>query len=265
MNQQRAKELLSAYLRDSSMDSDSEMQQALTMAESDPELQDWMRLQAEMDPLLGEALSDIPVPKDLEDKLLRTVREGARRPEQPAPAWRVRTAIAGLAATLLISVSVFWVLRQNEEIVQAVQTSFSGTSPDDFSHFRDGMAYYINRVYFRLDHLTGDLDSIESWLTDQASPVYEDLPESLTALVPIGCKQLQWQGLDVSLVCFHTSEGKIVHLFLLDRGAAGQNQFAGIETVAQSNGLETGGWLTESTVYLLVGSDPSVDIEFVLG
>lgn len=265
MNKQRAKELLSAYLKDSSHEVDPELQQALELADSDPELQAWMQLQADLDPLLQDALSSVPVPPDLKARLLQTVGETASVPAAPRRARLLRPAIIGLAATLLLSVSAFWILRQNEAIVQSVQHSVSGTRPDDFTHFRDGMAYYIKQVYFRLDHFSGDLDSIESWLSNSQAPVYEDLPEALTALAPIGCKQLQWRGLEVSLVCFHTPDGKIVHLFLLDRESALQNQVNGIESVARSSGLETGGWFTPSTVYLLVGSDDSVDIEFALG
>ncbi|MEX0331219.1 MAG: hypothetical protein AB3N64_07335 [Puniceicoccaceae bacterium] len=265
MNKQRAKELLSAYLKDSSSEADPEIQRALELAESDPELIEWMQLQTEMDPALRDALSDIPVPKDLEARLLETVREDEKVAGSRSPARRLRLVGWGIAATLLVSVSTFWLLRENESIVQNLQHSVSGVSPDDFSHFRDGMAYYINDVYFRLDHTTQDLDSIRSWLSSKQSPVYEDLPDALTNLDPIGCKQLQWQGLDVSLVCFHTADGRIVHLFLLDRDNATDNQFSGIDAVARSSGLETAGWVSSSTVYLLVGSDPSVDIEFALG
>lgn len=265
MNKQRAKEILSTYMKDSSVDSDPEVQQALDLADSDPELLEWMQLQAEVDPVLRDALSDIPVPKDLEARLLETVRKESPAVAGTRPPRRLRLVGWGIAATLLVSISTFWFLRQNEDIVQNLQHSVSGVSPDDFSHFRDGMAYYINDVYFRLDHITKDLDSIESWLSNRESPVYEDLPDALTALDPIGCKQLQWQGLDVSLVCFHTTDGRIVHLFLLDRETATDSQFSGIDAVARSSGLETAGWVSPSTVYLLVGSDPSVDIEFALG
>lgn len=265
MNKERAKELLSAYLEESTAEVDPELQQALELAQSDPELLAWMQLQADLDPVLHKAVSSVSVPPDLEARLLQTVRASAPRAGKPARSRFMRPAILGLAATLLLSVSAFWILRHNESLVQSVQRSVSGTSPDDFTHFRDGMAYYIKQVYFRLDHLTEDLDSIESWLSGKDSPVYENLPPALAALQPIGCKQLQWRGLDVSLVCFHTDDGKIVHLFLLQRDSAQPIQFSGIDTVARSSGLETGGWSSPSTVYLLVGSDPSVDIEFGLG
>ena len=90
-------------------------------------------------------------------------------------------------------------------------------------------------------------------------------PKGLTALVPLGCKELSWQGHDVSLVCFHTADGKIVHMFILNQEGVDSSSFRDITSVATSHKLETGGWVSGSTVYLLVGSDPSVDIEFALG
>ena len=261
MNKQQAKEILTVHMRCPEGDPPDGMEEALAMAESDPELREWLQLQAELDPVLEEALSNTPVPPDLEETLLETVRTS---PVVRKVAWYRQARIAGVAAAMVLGIGGSLFLRSNESIVQTLQESITGTSPDDFSHFRGGMAYYIRNVYFQLDHLTEDLDSIESWLDNSRAPGFEDLPAPLTALVPLGCKELKWQGLDVALVCFHTRDGKIVHLFLLDQDKVDPGQINDITRVAVSSGLETGGWLSGDTVYLLVGFDPEVDIEFVL-
>ncbi|NDV62612.1 DUF3379 domain-containing protein [Puniceicoccales bacterium CK1056] len=264
MNKQEAKERLSAYLQSSEAELDEQMQEALEMAESDPELQEWMQLQAEMDPQLREAFDQTPVPDDLEAALLETVR--AAPVAAPARFFSRNLLWAfGAAAAVILGLGSFFYVRQNEVLIQDIQQSITGKSPDDFGNFRDGMAYYVRNVYFQLDHLTEDLTSIESWLDNKEAPVYEGLPAGLTALVPIGCKQLTWQDQNVSLVCFHTADGKIVHLFILNRQGIDASLYEDITAVANSQSLETGGWMTGSTVYLLVGSDPQVDIEFALG
>jgi hypothetical protein len=264
MNRETAKELLSTYLQSSGMEFDPHIQEALALAESDPELQEWLQLQSENDPAIREALEQVPVPDGLEDTLLEIVRKEA--PAAPSPR-RFRPMVwgIGVAAALVLGAGLFLKLRSSEDFIQGIQHTITGTSPDDFTDFRDGMAYYIRNVYFQLDHLTTDLGSIEQWLGDNEAPVYEGLPEGLTALVPIGCKQLSWKEQNVSLVCFHTAAGKIVHLFILEREGFDPARFEDIGSVATSHALETGGWTTDGSVYLLVGSDPEVDIEFALG
>lgn len=264
MNRETAKELLATYLQSSGMEFDPKIQEALELAESDPELQEWMHLQTETDPVIRKALEQVPVPDGLEESLLEMVRKEA--PAAPARR-RFRPMVwgVGVAAALILGMGLFIKIRSNEALIQGIQHSITGTSPDDFTDFRDGMAYYIRNVYFQLDHHTEDLGSIEQYLGGVKAPVHEGLPTDLTALTPIGCKELSWKGNTVSLVCFHSAEGKIVHLFILDREGFAPAQFDDITTVATSHSLETGGWSTANSVYLLVGSDPDVDIEFALG
>lgn len=239
-----------------------ELSEALEMLESSPELQDWMEQQEQMDPILIEALSDAPVPEGLEDKLLETVGAG-KVESRPARKW-LRWGSA-IAAVVVFGIGSLFVLPKGEKVIQGVQGTITGTTPDSFDHFRDGMSYFIRNVYFQLDHTTKEIDSIENWLIDHQAPVYEAIPEELLALDPIGCKEFQWQGQDVSLVCFHTRDGKIVHMFIMEKDSIDESRFQDIGTIAASNDLETGGWVTDSKVYVLVGSDPDVDVEFALG
>ena len=261
MNIERAKELLSGNIDIPGDDLGNEMADALELLETSPELQNWMEQQEHMDPVLSGALNSTPVPDGLEEKLLQTVG-AAKRANRANTHWILW--VGSLAAVVTFATVALQFTPQGERIIQGVQQSVSGTTPDDFDHLRDGMAYYIRNVYFRLDHVASDLDSIENWLMDNKAPVHEFVPEELLALKPIGCKELSWQGNAVSLVCFHTGDGNIIHLFIMDRGSAGAEAYAGMENVIVSNDLETGGWTTEKKVYVLVGSSPDVDIEFAL-
>ena len=126
------------------------------------------------------------------------------------------------------------------------------------------MAFFNRKQNFQLDRFADDLDVIRSWLDRRDAPVYDSLPQALVALKPIGCKQLIWKGQDVSLVCFHIKRGRIVHLFVLDLGGLDPMRCAGLDRVADSHELETGGWVVADRAYLLVGSHPDVDVEFAL-
>lgn len=264
MNKDKAKEWLSAYLEGLEFEENPELKEALRMADDDPELKEWWEAQRAFDQQMESALEEIPVPADLEAKLLQAV--GDRKDKMLV--WKSARRIVwgfGIAAVLLLSVVAIRQTREHEVILQNIQERISGTSPDSFNHFRDGMAYFIRNVYFQLDHLSKDVDSIDSWLKAEDAPTFEVLPAELLALKPIGCKQFKWKDQDVSLVCFHTENGKIVHMFILERNDALPDQYLGIDAIARSHELETGGWTTTDKVYVLVGSDPDVDVEFALG
>ncbi len=263
MNKEKAKEWLSAYLEGLEFEDNPKLKEALRMVEEDPDLQEWWKAQRKLDRQMEAALEEIPIPDDLEARLLQAV--GDRKDKEMV--WKSTRRVVwglGIAAVLVLSVVAVRQTRQHEVILQNIQTRISGTSPDNFNHFRDGMAYYIRNVYFQLDHFSKDVDSIDTWLKAEDAPTFEALPEELLALKPIGCKQFKWKEQDVSLVCFHTPDGKIVHMFILDRNRAADDQYLGIDAIARSHELETGGWATNDRVYVLVGSDPEVDVEFAL-
>ena len=261
MNIERAKELLSGNIDHPDEELQEALNEALELLESNPELQDWMERQELMDPSIKNAINAVPIPDGLEQSLLRSVgsaRKGISR-------YRWIGWGGAVAAIILFGVAFFRITPQGEHLIQRVQVATSGSSPDSFDQFRDGMAYFIRKVYFQLDHKTTEMDSIENWLIDNKSPVFESIPDELLALDPIGCKELQWQGRNVSLVCFHTVDGNIIHLFIMERGPADDQGISAITSVAVSHDLETGGWLSDEKVYLLVGSAPGVDVEFALG
>ena len=260
MNIEQAKEVLSGYVRGPAEQQDAQTLQALQMLRQHPELQEWMRMQETLDPQLSRIYNDIAPPAGLEAALLKQVGARSERAR-----WKTRYSWIGAIAALLVIGAGTVFLLPHERLIQSAQEAVTGTSPDDFEQFRDGMAYYISKVYFTLDHTSQDLDSIKDWLSSHEAPVFENIPVALGDRKPIGCKELSWQGREVSLICFHTDEGGIVHLFVMERSGADADSLQDISRVARSHGLETGGWSSESKLYLLVGSDPGVDIEFVLG
>ena len=261
MKIERAKELLSGNARNPGEELEKEITEALEMLESSPELQDWMETQEQMDPILKNAINQAPIPDGLEEELLATVGVKVK----PIRTSRWLGWGSAVAAIILFGIVIFRVTPQGERVIQEIQVKASGISPDSFNQFRDGMAYYVRKVYFQLDHVTKDINSIENWLIDNDAPVFEAIPGELLALNPIGCKELKWQGKDVSLVCFHTEDGNIIHLFIMERSTADSGAFSDIRSVAVSHDLETGGWVSDEKVYLLVGSAPDVDVEFALG
>ncbi|GEM_PF-1989314 len=125
--------------------------------------------------------------------------------------------------------------------------------------FRSAMASYAYEAKFFLDLNTAEIDEISDWLVERKWPKFEKLPQSLGANQVLGCKKLTWRGQEVSLVCFHRADRKLVHLFVMPRSTS-SGDFVDVGELAVVYELETGGWADEQNLYLLVGSEPGVTV-----
>ncbi|WOO43047.1 hypothetical protein [Rubellicoccus peritrichatus] len=201
--------------------------------------------QIRFDRYMREAISSTPIPANLEDSIRQTCeREGSSRLRHVVY-WGSMAAIL----TLFVGISAFiYVSNYNSKISK-------------FSDFRDAMAYYVDGSYFLLDYNINDLGKISTWLDENDAPRFDQLPATLMAKEPIGCKRLQWKDQVVSLVCFHREDNKIVHLFIIDKAPGSSDAFIDIQQVAISHGLQTGGWESNNRVHLLVGSEPDVTVD----
>lgn len=198
---------------------------------------------------IKDAIGSVEPPAWLKESILKNA------PSHKTNILRPRFKLLAIAAVLVVgffSAFTFVNMKGNTQLQH----------PEDF---RIATATYIQNGKFLLDHKAPSLESIANWLNERTAPSFTELPESLTALAPIGCKELTWRGNPVTLVCFHREDGTIVHLFIGNRTAETNTLFAGVSDIARVHELETGGWLTDQHVYLLTGSDPSVSISSYLG
>jgi hypothetical protein len=244
-----AKQLLSAYQSDKDQFSDPHMLEALSMLENDAELAEWFEHQLAFDRQVKEALRDAPEPVGLKDSVLQGYRNSKRNKVIRYVRWA--TAVA---AVLLLGVGGFWSYASNYN-----------NKMHEYATFREGMSHYIAGSYFILDFLDTDLGKIGHWLEKKNSPMYESIPALLAEKEPLGCKKMAWRGQDVSLICFHREDGKIIHMFVAERSGLSEEAFANLDEVLISHDLETGGWVTDTHVYLLTGSEPGVTIKEYLG
>lgn len=202
----------------------------------------------ELDRQIQDALAELPPPAGLKAAIL----EGCRaQPPQRAKItwlWARRTALIAAAFALLFSVLFFGYIKHYNE-----QTA-------TYAEFRQGMAHYAAGAYFKLDYRNTELEPIKHWLTDQQSPGFAQLPPDLLKQTPLGCKTLSWHDQPVTLVCFHREDKKIVHLFIIEDDGSDPAAFKDIEQVMVAQGLQTGGWKANGSIYLLAGSDPSVTV-----
>lgn len=244
-----AKQILSAYHSDEEHFSDPHMLEALGMLETHPELAAWFERQLSFDSQVKAALADLPMPSNLREGLLGNHRRIRRNKLIRGIRWA-----SALAALLLLGLTGIWAYR-----------SHYNHQMHDYATFREGMSHFVARSYFLLDFVDTNPGNIQDWLAKKQAPVYEAIPVALAEKEPIGCKKMSWKGQDVSLVCFNKKNGEIVHLFVAERSRLSEAAIADLEDITLSHGLETGGWVTDTHVYLLTGSEPGVTVREFLG
>jgi hypothetical protein len=249
MNILEAKQILSAYQTGRDHFSDPHMLEALSMLDKEPDLAVWFENQLAFDRQVHEALVDAPGVDRLKDAILADYRKARHSKVVRYIRWA-----SAIAALILVGVGGFLGYAANYN-----------SKMHDYATLREGMAYFIAGSYFTLDFVDKDLDRIGNWLVEQKLPMYEGIPDSLAAKEPIGCKKMSWRGQEVSLVCFHREDGKIIHLFVADRSNISEAAIANLDEVLISHDIETGGWVTDTHVYLLTGSEPGVTVREYLG
>jgi len=249
MDIETAKIILSAYQVERGPFGNPQFAKALEMVERDPALAEWFEGMIGFDESIRRVIRSAPEPVALKEKLL----EGYQEARSHRRTW-VWSSLGGLAAALIIGVGGFF-----------AYTIHYNRGIDDISSYRDAMAHFAVGSYFRLDYHDENITRIQNWLTHHDAVSFEDLSDELLALTPKGCKMLEWQGHQVSLVCFRLEDGNLVHLFITDEDARSVDAFKNIEMVFLAEGLETGGWRKDGKVFLLTGSAPGVSIDEFLG
>ena len=81
----------------------------------------------------------------------------------------------------------------------------------------------------------------------------------------MGCAVVEWGECKVSLICFRTADNQVVHLFVAKRCDIDCDD---LETLiaadVEARGLHTAGWADGKSLYLMVGGDPSVQVDQLL-
>ena len=126
--------------------------------------------------------------------------------------------------------------------------------------FRDHMAYFATQR-FTLDKKSSDLEVSRQWLHERGSPIYKMTPELLVKLKGKGCREIDWNGTKVSLVCFLNGNKDLVHLFVVETANLSLEQLEKIGINTRHHNLETRGWNDNKHLYLLVASDPKISLD----
>lgn len=262
MTSEEAKEILSAYREDLPLDEAPEVSKALALLDSDDELRRWFKDEQQFDHDLSAALGGIEVPEDLVGTILAgapsagvpsTEDESSKIVAFPTRRlWMAAAAAVVLTAAGLVKYFVF-----------PPPVEFPGSQFTSVEEFREDMARYANSR-FVLGHMTKDFAEARDWLKGKESPSFDETPQAIVSYEGMGCQSFSWGKNKVSLVCFKNGED-IVHLFVANKEAFEDLLPADeLQSMQVRKKLQTGGWMTEDKVFLLVGSEPDVEIGAVL-
>ena len=199
MNIQEAKLILGACRPRGHDAADPRVQEALALLNRDPELAVWHARESRINAALGGKVREqCRPPADLKASILAATRMARPVPWYQQPAW-ISTMAAVLVGALVLLALVI------------------PKKGGEFARFQTEMAGVLNSKDFHLDLNTASASEVRQWLADRRVDFV--LPAKLEAQPTHGCRVLDWQGHQVSLVCFELAGGETVHLFTVDRSA----------------------------------------------
>jgi uncharacterized membrane protein YbaN (DUF454 family) len=235
MNNQEAKLILQAYRPGGQDASDPMFAEALEQARRDPELQKWFAEECAYDARIQSKLKEaIPIPPDLKASLL-----AQRKIVRPAAWWRQpmwQTTAVAAALVLLASLTVFWLRPSGQP---------------QFAAFRQAMVRNSLREANHVSFMAQDMTQARDWLKTQNVSGDFDLPAALRGGMLHGCKVIDWHRQKVTMLCFMSSGGGHVDLFVVN--CTHFRDFTPRPTAqfARSDGLTTAVWCNGDKTYLL--------------
>ena len=150
-----------------------------------------------------DLLSGVQLPEAARRRIVDSLRDAQaaadRGPAGAIPfAWRP----LALAAALVILVAG----------LVAVLHRPSGGSP--FQDLQVFLAEQVAGGIGPLDHTDPTAAPLLAWLDSAGAPSTDRLDQGLARLQSMGCKVLERNGREISLICFKTGDNKLLHLFI---------------------------------------------------
>ncbi len=238
MTNEEAKFILSAYRPNGSDASDPAMAEALQQAARDPELEAWFRNERAFDSVISQKLSDVKVPVELKSTILvgHKMMAGTGRAGFP---WSAFAKWAAIFIVLVGITSLVLFQRPSDGHLMAA--------------YRSELVGLLAKKSSPLDYHGRSLSDVQGWLSKRELRSDFAVSDALSEQATMGCQILDWNGTQVTLVCFDTSDGQLAHLLVVDR-----DDLPGIVepkelSLTVEKGWTTASWVTEDNVYLLAG------------
>ncbi len=166
----------------------------------------------------ADEASNVPVTDEMKERWKQVVQPSARvvqqwseKKEEVAGRFegsRVTWTRAILLATIAVVVAIAFML---------MWTNFVRPRAS-LSDFRDEMISFA-KIDPSLEMKSNQLSDLMSWLEKEHGMFGVTIPENVKIMEPVGCRVLRFRAHDVGLICFRRANGKLLHLFVMDRAA----------------------------------------------
>lgn len=238
MNHDEAKTILLLYRPGVTDADDPLLAEALALAKHDPELARWLEAHCARQEALRSGFRRIAPPAGLKEQI---ISEQAAR--EKIVSWRRNLVFAAAAVlVVLLALMPFWFPHRPKD--------------DTFAIYRSRMVSVALRGY-NMDLATNNPAAIRAFLATHSAPADYVLPVPLEKTATTGCAIENWQGTNVSMVCFHTGrplppgQSSDLWLFVADRAAVKDAPAAGTLQFARVNKLVTATWTVGGRLYVL--------------
>ena len=240
---------------------------ALELVQSQPDLQQWYADLRAFDQAIAQGMQSQSVPDGLLDQILRAAEAPEETPVIEFPRrrsrfFRLSLYTAAVAACLLLFVGIGF---KDTILNNQLLGYHPGLSEmDQLPSFRNAMAVFVDDTIIDLDYLSDNRNQIQQWLRSSDAPTPQVIPARFDELPTLGCKTFKWRNHEVSLVCFHFENNRILHMFVMDLDGLPPEALESLNGMQRVRNRETGGWIQDNHVIMLVGSHPDVRIEAFL-
>lgn len=238
MTREEAQEILLLHRAGRNDDAaDPEMAEALRMAESDPELAQWLEQQQEFRATVEKQFASIEPPADLKSRILAG---GQTRPKKTL----IRPQLLALAASVIVLFALSNLWLNHEE--------------HSFAQFRSRMTDFALRSYV-MDIVTNSGPVVRQFLASEGAPADFPLTPGLEKLAVKGGGRLSWQNQPVAMMCFTLTNNQTAFMFVMDQNAVSKGR-PNMEVLAGKD-LSSVAWTKNGKVYLLAAAEPTEVLE----
>lgn len=250
MDNETAKQILSAYRQDGADLESSEFQEALQLCHDDPEMETWLREEQARDAQMIAALRSIKAPAHGKNAVLETAfiaeetsshrRFGLQR--RAARWW----ALGSIAATVALAALVWRTL-------DPAPTSGPSYALTEYAH---GIT--------ELDFADTSVTALNAWLSERGAPTTAGLPASLHDEQAVGCAVFNDRaGNPVSMVCLSVDTG-LVHVFIMDPDSPIAKELPQGQWIS-SDGLNLYAWSSGAATYAITTDMSPAAVDAAIG
>jgi hypothetical protein len=268
MDRDEAKAILELHRPGSADDAqDPVIAEALSLLETDAELNAWFAEQQALDARISESYNGMEPPSDLKASILAGMRAHALQHQGDTPsadfipsshdkmdasttsrAWW-RNPWAGLAAVFAVLLAISAIPRGDQSTQlssNATQVAQAGIPP--MVEFLSGEIDALIRKERSFEKRSEEPQTLQAYLANAGAPSPAALPKSVSGKNSIGCITFDHDGMKMSMICF--KEDRVIHLTTVKKTDC-MNQISEAPTIYEINNQAFRVWVEGDQVHIL--------------